>query len=114
MDIDFLTVASMGLAPAWGGILSWGDKYGLKRAVERTKELAAKLHLPELKPSPRLQAEAAKGGVLRPDLPATGAPRGAGEQPKLAPAGPSYVEAAVVALLGAAAFHIISGRSSKL
>lgn len=105
-DIDFLLVVGLGFPPAHGGIMAWGDRYGLRRAVERMEELNKRLHfVTVLEPCRALREAAAKGPGfrLRDDVRPTGLPAGAGPVSKWAPARPGVAEAAVVTLLGVAA-----------
>ena len=110
-DVDFLLVVGLGFPPAHGGILAWGDRYGLAKAVARMEELNKKLHFAiALKPCQALRNAAAKGPSfrLRDDIRATPLPAGAGDVSRWAPARPGVAEAAVVTLLGVAARYAYS------
>lgn len=113
-DIDFLLIVALGFPPAYGGILAWGDKYGLKRAVSRLGELGRLLRITApFEPSALLVATANAGRKLRPDIAVAELPRGVASVSSWVPARPGVAEAAVVSLLAVAAraaFTFVQGR----
>lgn len=107
VDIDFLLIMVLGFPPNWGGVLAWCDKYGAAKAAARIEELADQLKLGFWRVSPRLQAEAARGGQFRPELTSKQPPQGAGLVPALAPVRVGLAEATVVALVAALVYRTI-------
>lgn len=115
-DLDFLSIAAQGFPPAQGGILAWGDRYGLGKAIARMEELNKKLGFSmAFTPCQGLRDAAAKGPSfrLRDDIPSTRAPGGARTVSAWAPVRPGVSDAVLTTLLSAAAAHAFTTLTSS-